>query len=70
MPPDQVVAVFCDYYGPTMNAFAAAEENGRTADLENELVALFDEKSSSPRLQVSLPPADASRASTRSTSFA
>ena len=47
MPPDQVVAVFRDYYGPTMNAFAAAEENGRTADLENELVALFEEKNES-----------------------
>ena len=47
MPPGQVVAVFRDYYGPTMNAFAAAEESGRTADLENELVALFEEKNES-----------------------
>ena len=47
MQPDQVVAVFRDYYGPTMNAFAAAEENGRTADLENERVALFEEKNES-----------------------
>jgi SAM-dependent methyltransferase len=46
-PPADVVAEFRDYYGPTMNAFAAAEENGRTADLERELVALFEEKNES-----------------------
>ena len=38
LPPAGVVAEFRDYYGPTMNAFAAAGENGRTADLERELV--------------------------------
>jgi hypothetical protein len=29
------------YYGPTMNAFDAAEKNGRTADLRKELEDLF-----------------------------
>ena len=42
VPPAEVVAAFRDYYGPTMNAFAAANENGRKADLERELVALFE----------------------------
>jgi ubiquinone/menaquinone biosynthesis C-methylase UbiE len=32
---------FGAYYGPTMNAFDAAERNGRTADLQRELEALF-----------------------------
>jgi SAM-dependent methyltransferase len=40
-PPADFVSEFRNYYGPTMNAFAAAETNGRTADLERELVDLF-----------------------------
>src|SRR6266436_5813243 len=32
--PSVVVADFKNYYGPTMNAFAAAEQNGRAADLQ------------------------------------
>jgi hypothetical protein len=32
---------FRDYYGPTMNAFDAAEKNGRAADLQRELEELF-----------------------------
>ena len=45
--PAQYVAEFRDYYGPTMNAFAAAEANGRSADLQRELEALFGEKNES-----------------------
>ena len=47
VPPADVVAAFRDYYGPTMNAFAAAKENGRTADLEKELVELFERQNES-----------------------
>jgi SAM-dependent methyltransferase len=47
IPPADVVAEFRNYYGPTMNAFAAAEENERTADLERELVALFEAQNES-----------------------
>ena len=39
--PAQFVAEFRNYYGPTMNAFAAAEQNGKQEDLAKELVALF-----------------------------
>ena len=39
--PAQFVAVFRDYYGPTMNAFEAAEKNGRNADLQKEMEMLF-----------------------------
>jgi SAM-dependent methyltransferase len=35
------VADFRDYYGPTMNAFAAAGQNGKAAELQQELEALF-----------------------------
>jgi SAM-dependent methyltransferase len=47
-PPADLVAEFRAYYGPTMNAFDAAEANGRTAELEGELVALFDAQNDSP----------------------
>jgi alkyl hydroperoxide reductase subunit AhpC/SAM-dependent methyltransferase len=39
--PEELVADMRKYYGPTMNAFEAAEKNGRAADLQKELEALF-----------------------------
>lgn len=41
-PPAELVGLFRDYYGPTMNAFAAAEASGRADQLSGELVALFE----------------------------
>jgi SAM-dependent methyltransferase len=40
--PSELVALFKDYYGPTMNAFDAAAANGREAELRAELDALFN----------------------------
>jgi SAM-dependent methyltransferase len=40
-PPTELVAAFRAYYGPTMNAFAAAEADGRADDLQRELEELF-----------------------------
>jgi hypothetical protein len=40
--PSAPVAEFRDFCGPTMNAFEAAEKNGRAADLQKELEALFE----------------------------
>ncbi|CAN5311522.1 hypothetical protein BH09BAC3_BH09BAC3_11020 [soil metagenome] len=40
--PAQIVERFKNYYGPTMNAFDAAEKNGKTADLQRELEILFN----------------------------
>jgi SAM-dependent methyltransferase len=40
-PPTELLAVFRDYYGPTMNAYAAAEADGRAGELHEELAALF-----------------------------
>src|SRR5437762_4136887 len=40
-PPSEFVAAFRGYYGPTMNAFDAAETSGRAAGLKKELEALF-----------------------------
>lgn len=45
--PAALVAEFRDYYGPTMNAFAAAKEKGRTADLQRELEELFERENRS-----------------------
>ena len=45
--PSEFVAAFRDYYGPTMNAFDAAEKNSRTADLQRELEALFTSQNQS-----------------------
>jgi SAM-dependent methyltransferase len=42
--PSELVADFRDYYGPTMNAFAAATADGRQADLQAELEAVFNEQ--------------------------
>ena len=39
--PSAFVDTFRHFYGPTMNAFAAADANGRSEDLYKELVALF-----------------------------
>ena len=48
--PAALVDEFRRYYGPTMNAFEAAEKAGRAADLQKELEALFqkENRSSSP----------------------
>ena len=37
----EFVAAFRNFYGPTMSAFDAADKNGKTADLQKELEALF-----------------------------
>ncbi|HTF21648.1 MAG TPA: class I SAM-dependent methyltransferase [Chryseolinea sp.] len=39
--PWEFVALFKNYYGPTMNAFEAAEKNGKASDLQDELERLF-----------------------------
>ena len=40
-PTAQFVDAFRRYYGPTMNAFEAAEKSGRAQDLQRELEELF-----------------------------
>ena len=47
-PPSEFVQVFRNYYGPTMNAFDAAEKNGRSGDLQKELEDLFERQNRSP----------------------
>ena len=45
--PSEFVDAFRRYYGPTMNAFEAAEKNGRADDLRKELEALFESQNTS-----------------------
>lgn len=45
--PAQFADVFRHFYGPTMNAYAAAEANGRADDLRRELVQLFESQNRS-----------------------
>jgi len=40
-PPSEYVDEFRNYYGPTMNAFEAADKNGKAAELQKELEELF-----------------------------
>ena len=45
--PAEFVSRFKNYYGPTMNAFEAAEKNGKAAELQKELEALFNSQNKS-----------------------
>jgi SAM-dependent methyltransferase len=47
--PSAYLAAFRTYYGPTMNAFEAAERNGRAGDLQQELEDLFNSQNRSGR---------------------
>jgi hypothetical protein len=45
--PSGLVRAFKNFYGPTMNAFEAAEKDGRAGDLQKELEALFNSQNKS-----------------------
>lgn len=45
--PSECVNKFKNYYGPTMNAFEAAEKNGKALDLQHELEDLFNSQNKS-----------------------
>ena len=47
--PSALVDDFRSYYGPTMNAFEAAEKNGRAGELKKELEDLFNRENKNPR---------------------
>ena len=55
--PAEFVAAFRTFYGPTMNAFDAAEKRGRAAELQRELEALFAAQNHSTRPGVTSIPA-------------
>ena len=47
--PVEYLALFRQFYGPTMNAFEAAEKSGRADALQKELEVLFNAQNNSPR---------------------
>lgn len=55
--PKALVADFRQYYGPTMNAFEAADAKGRAAELQGELERLFEAHNRSPRKDATSIPA-------------
>jgi SAM-dependent methyltransferase len=55
--PSEFLGEFKTYYGPTMNAYEAADANGREAELNAELDALFNGQNTSPNEGVTAIPA-------------
>jgi ubiquinone/menaquinone biosynthesis C-methylase UbiE len=47
--PAEFVDAFRKYYGPTMNAFEAAEKQGRAAELQKQLEELFESQNNAAR---------------------
>ncbi len=56
-PPNAFVNEFRNFYGPTMNAFEAAEKNGKADALRAELEALFEVQNKSGRADATSAPA-------------
>jgi len=55
--PSEFVGTFRRYYGPTMNAFDAAEKNVRADNLQNEFETLFASQNKSPNRDATSIPA-------------
>ncbi len=53
--PSKLVDAFQNYYGPTMNAFAAAEGSGRASELRKELETLFQNQNKSTAGKTAIP---------------
>jgi ubiquinone/menaquinone biosynthesis C-methylase UbiE len=53
--PAEVIDSFRRFYGPTMNAFAAAEKNGQTEELRRQLVELAQAQNTSANGGTSIP---------------
>jgi SAM-dependent methyltransferase len=55
--PVEFVGRFKNYYGPTMNAFEAADKNGHVEDLQQQLEDLFKTQNKSSRKDMTTIPA-------------
>ncbi|MGG9964812.1 class I SAM-dependent methyltransferase [Ferruginibacter sp. SUN106] len=55
--PQEFLHNFKNYYGPTMNAFEAAEKNGNALQLEQELQTLFNSRNQSTAANSTVIPA-------------
>lgn len=54
-PPCELLQLFKQYYGPTMNAFEAASKDGRAEQLESELTQLFEEHNRADANETEIP---------------
>ncbi len=55
--PARFLETFRKFYGPTMNAFEAAEKNGRADELQRELEGLFNSQNKNSRKDATTIPA-------------
>jgi len=55
MSPAELIQVFRRFYGPTMNAFEAAEKNGKVEELHQQLLELANAQNQSKSGGVSIP---------------
>ncbi len=53
--PGELLRCFRDYYGPTMNAYAAAEAAGRAEELDQQLLELFEASNTAPSGRTAIP---------------
>jgi ubiquinone/menaquinone biosynthesis C-methylase UbiE len=53
--PAEVIDLFRQFYGPTMNAFDAAEQSGRVEELNQQLVELAEAKNTSANGGTTIP---------------
>jgi len=53
--PEHFIDLFRRFYGPTMNAFDAAERNGKTEELHGQLVELAKAQNQSANGGTSIP---------------
>jgi hypothetical protein len=55
--PAEFLGVFRGFYGPTINAFAAAERSGKSTQLQRELEVLFAQQNTSQQPNETVIPA-------------
>ncbi|PJZ24424.1 methyltransferase type 11 [Leptospira hartskeerlii] len=53
--PEDLIELLGKFYGPTMNAFEAAEKNGKLHELRKQLMELANEQNQSGNVGVSIP---------------
>lgn len=55
LSPAGLIGLFRDWYGPTMNAYAAAAQSGRTEELHGQLVALAESQNQGSGGAIAIP---------------
>jgi hypothetical protein len=55
LKPAEVIELFRRYYGPTMNAFDAAERDGKAEELNQQLVTMAEAQNTSENQGTSIP---------------